>query len=153
MSLREIASDGHTLVLTWHTACDLQSTWTAVTDPGSVAQWLGLVIEGDFSTADYVVIHHGNGYLCRSALRNRDPPRAIEFTWSFPDEPTSTVNITLEAAEDETTLRLVHQGLGPLLPTYRVGWCVHLTYLEAAAMGQPLPPAMFWNLHETLTKL
>lgn len=153
MSLREIASDGHTLVLTWQVACDLESTWTAVTDPGSVAQWLGIVIEGDLSTADYVVIDHGDGYLCRSALRHRDPPRAIEFTWSFPDEPTSTVNITFEDAENETTLRLVHQGLGPLLPSYRVGWCVHLTYLEAAAIGQPLPPPMFWKLHETLTKL
>ena len=153
MSLREIAGNDHTLVLTWQVACDLGKTWAALTDPGSVAQWLGTVIEGDLGTADHVVIDHGDGYLCRSALRHRDRPRAIEFTWSFPDEPTSTVKITLEEVEDETTVRLVHEGLGPLLPSYRVGWCVHLTYLEAVVMGQPLPPAMFWKLHETLTKL
>lgn len=50
-------------------------------------------------------------------------------------------------------IRLVHEGLGVLVPSYRLGWCVHLTFLEAAALGEWLPPSMFWHLHETLTKL
>ncbi|GAB3519113.1 SRPBCC domain-containing protein [Arthrobacter monumenti] len=153
MPLIAVTSDDDTLVLSWRVACELDKTWAAITDPGLAAQWLGTVIDGDLGTADHVVIDHGDGYLCRSTLIHRDPPQTVEFTWDFPDEPASVVRISLEAEEGATRLHLVHRGLGELVPSYRVGWCVHLTYLEAAALGEPLPPAMFWNLHDTLAKL
>lgn len=153
MPLIGITDDDNALVLTWRVACKLEKMWATITDPASLAQWLGRVTEGDLATADYIVIDHGDGYLCHSQLIHRDPPQTVEFTWNFPDEPASSVRINLEAEEGETKLRLMHQGLDGLVPSYRVGWCVHLTYLEAAALEQPLPPAMFWNLHDTLTKL
>lgn len=153
MPLIAVTSDEDSLVLNWRVASKLDRTWATITDPALTAQWLGRVIDGNLAAADHVVIDHGDGYFCRSMLLHRDPPRAVEFTWHFPDEPASAVRISLEVAEEETKLRLVHEGLGVLVPSYRMGWCAHLTYLEAAALGEPLPPTMFWNLHETLTKL
>lgn len=153
MPLIAITDDDDALALTWRMACQLEKAWAAIADPASVAQWLGTVIEGDLGTADHVVVDHGDGYLCRSELIRREPPQTVEFTWNFPDEPASTVRISLEANEGGTKLRLVHQGLGALVPSYRLGWCVHLTYLEAAALGEPLPPSMFWSLHDTLARL
>ena len=52
-----------------------------------------------------------------------------------------------------TDLRLSHSGLGDLAGSYRYGWCVHLSYLEAAALGTPLPSSMFWRLHGTMAQL
>ena len=59
----------------------------------------------------------------------------------------------LEESEGVTELRLDHRGLGELADSYRDGWCVHLTYLEAAALGTPLPSSMFWRLHATMAQL
>lgn len=59
----------------------------------------------------------------------------------------------LEETSGKTDLRLSHSGLGDLAESYRDGWCVHLSYLEAAALGTPLPPSMFWRLHSTMAKL
>lgn len=153
MPLIATTDDDDALVLIWRIACELEKAWATVTNPATVAQWLGTVIEGNVATGDHFVIDHGEGYLCRSMLIHRDPPRSVEFTWNFPDESASTVRINLEAVDGGTKLRLMHQGLGALAASYRLGWCVHLTYLEAAALGEPLPPAMFWNLHDTLSKL
>lgn len=78
----------------------------------------------------------------------------LEITWEFPDEPPSAVAVALdEAADGGTGLRLVHRGLGDLAASYRDGWCVHLSYLEAAALGTPLPASMFWRLHATIAQL
>jgi hypothetical protein len=43
--------------------------------------------------------------------------------------------------------------LADLTPSYRDGWCAHLSYLEAAALGTPLPASMFWQLHGTIAQL
>ena len=59
----------------------------------------------------------------------------------------------LEESGGITDLRLSHSGLGDLAGSYRDGWCVHLSYLEAAALGTPLPSSMFWRLHGTMAQL
>lgn len=56
-------------------------------------------------------------------------------------------------SEGVTVLGLGHSGLDDLAESYRDGWCVHLTYLEAAALGTPLPRSMFWRLHGTVAQL
>lgn len=75
MPLIAIVSEDDTLVLTWRVASEVEKTWAAITDPALAAQWLGTVIDGDLGTADHVVIDHGDGYLCRSMLIHRDPPK------------------------------------------------------------------------------
>lgn len=77
----------------------------------------------------------------------------LEFGWEFPDEPPSRVAMGLDESDGVSTLRLRHSNLGDLADSYRVGWCVHVTYLEAAALGTPLPPSMFWPIHATMEKL
>jgi len=80
-------------------------------------------------------------------------PGRLDFTWQFPDEPATTVALELDASDGVTDLRLSHSALGDLAESYRDGWCVHLSYLEAAALGTPLPRSMFWRLHGTMAQL
>jgi hypothetical protein len=102
--------------------------------------------------ADFAV-DHGDGYACRSTVVAWDEPSTLDFTWHFPDEPASKVSVELEESSGLTDLRLSHSDLAGLTESYRDGWCVHLSYLEAAALGTPLPPSMFWRLHGTVTQL
>ena len=93
------------------------------------------------------------GYCCRSTVLACSAPSRLDFTWHFPDEPASKVGMELKESGGITALQLTHSGLGDLAESYRDGWCVHLSYLEAAALGTPLPPSMFWRLHRTVAQL
>ena len=80
-------------------------------------------------------------------------PSRLAFTWHFPDEPESVVALDLEPSATASELRLTHSALGDLVTSYRDGWCVHLSYLEAAALATPLPASMFWQLYGTIAQL
>jgi hypothetical protein len=68
-------------------------------------------------------------------------------------QPASKVAIELNESGVVSDLRLTHSALGDLSEPYRDGWCVHLSYLEAAGLGTPLPLSMFWRLHGTMVQL
>lgn len=139
--------------LTWHVDVPPARLWECITQADLLRQWLGELVSGAVGPGSQFVVDHGEGYCCRSTVVAGAEPRGIEFTWHFPDEPPSTVALALEESEGATDLRLVHKGLGDLAQSYRDGWCVHLTYLEAAALGTPLPRSMFWRLHGTVARL
>lgn len=50
-------------------------------------------------------------------------------------------------------MRLAHHGLGDLVGSYGPGWITHLTFLEAAVVGAPIPTSHFWKLHATFQSL
>lgn len=127
--------------------------WQCLTDADLLGQWLGELVSGAVAAEPEFVVNHGDGYCCRSTVVACAEPRRLDFTWHFPDEPTSQVGLELEESVGITDLRLSHIGLGDLAASYRDGWCVHLSYLEAAALGTPLPPSMFWRLHGTMAQL
>lgn len=127
--------------------------WQCLTDAGLLAQWLGELVSGAVAAESEFVIDHGEDYCCRSAVVACAEPKRLDFTWHFPDEPASKVAMELEDSSGSTALRLSHTGLGDLAESYRDGWCVHLSYLEAAALGTPLPSSMFWRLHGTMAQL
>lgn len=78
-----------------------------------------------------------------------DPPRRLAFSWpEAPGGKATRVAITLEhVGEEQTRMRLVHQGL--LSKEYRdgaaAGWHAHLDLLEDIAAGKPRRD--FRNLH------
>ncbi|OUE23661.1 SRPBCC domain-containing protein [Clavibacter michiganensis] len=138
--------------IAWSFAHSLERVWAALTEREAIARWLGEVVEWDIRPGGTLVVDHGEGARSRSAVLEADPPRRLTMTWDFPDEPASHVAITLRASEDRAVLELVHSGLAELAESYRIGWITHLTYLEAAMAGVPLPASQFWSLHETLTR-
>ena len=124
-----------------------------MTDADLLGQWLGELVSGAVEAESDFVVNHGDDYCCRSTVVTCAEPGRLDFTWHFPDEPASKVALELDGSEGVTDVRLSHSGLGDLAESYRDGWCVHLSYLEAAALGTPLPPSMFWRLHGTMAQL
>lgn len=139
--------------LTWRIEVPRARVWQCLTDPDLLIQWLGALVTGEVSAESEFVVDHGDDYCCRSTVTTCAEPTRLEFTWHFPDEPPSKVAFGLDESEGTTTLRLSHSSLGDLADSYRDGWCVHLSYLEAAALGTPLPLSMFWQLHGTVAQL
>jgi uncharacterized protein YndB with AHSA1/START domain len=139
--------------LTWRIDVPRTRVWECLTHADLLGQWLGELVSGEVSADSDFVVDHGNDSCCRSTVVVCAEPSRLDFTWHFPDEPPSKVALALEGSDRITELRLSHSGLGDLAPSYRDGWCVHLSYLEAAALGTPLPPSMFWRLHGTIAQL
>lgn len=139
--------------LTWRIEAPRARVWQCVTEVDLLAQWLGALVTGSIGPGSTFVVDHGDDYCCTSTVLNFAEPNRLEVTWHFPDEPETKVALHFDESEGVTELRLNHSELGDLADSYRDGWCVHLTYLEAAALGTPLPPSMFWRLHGTIASL
>lgn len=141
------------LVLSWRLDVAPMRAWECLTQPDLLAQWLGELVSGSVAVGSEFVIDHGDATWCSSTVVACAAPSRLAFTWRFPDEPPSEVDITLDGQDGTTDLRLSHRGLAELSESYRDAWCAHLSYLEAAALGTPLPSAMFWRLHGTIATL
>lgn len=139
--------------LTWRIEVPRARVWECLSDKNLIRQWLGEVISGEVRAVSDFAVDHGEGYVCHSTVVAWAEPSRLEFTWRFPDEPASKVCLDLEELGGLTDFRLSHSNLGALREPYRDGWCVHLSYLEAAALGTPLPSSMFWRLHGTVAQL
>ncbi len=139
--------------LMWRIEVPRARVWQCLTDAGLLSQWLGELVSGAVGAGSDFEVDHGDGYCCRSAVLACAEPSRLDFSWHFPDEPASKVAIKLHEPGGLTDLRLTHSALGDLAESYRNGWCVHLSYLEAAGLGTPLPPSMFWRLHGTMAQL
>ena len=141
------------LSLAWRIEAPRARVWDCITDADLLSQWLGQLVGGAIGAGSEFVVDHGGSYCCRSTVVAYAEPGRLAFTWHFPDEPESEVQLDLDESESATELRLTHRALGDLATSYRDGWCVHLSYLEAAALATPLPPSMFWRLHGTIAQL
>jgi uncharacterized protein YndB with AHSA1/START domain len=141
------------VALTWRIDVPRSRVWQCLTTAELLSQWLGDLVSGAVAGESEFVVDHGDGYCCRSTVTAFTQTARMDFTWDFPDEPESKVVLKLGESGACTELRLSHGGLGDLAQSYRDGWCVHLSYLEAAALGTPLPPSMFWRLHGTFAQL
>lgn len=139
--------------LTWRIEVARARVWRCLTEADLLGLWLGELVSGAVRAESGFVVNHGDDYCCRSTVVACAEPRRLEFTWHFPDEPPSKVALELDDSDGITDLRLSHSALGDLAESYRHGWCVHLSYLEAAALDTPLPPSMFWRLHGTVATL
>ncbi|MBO3085393.1 SRPBCC domain-containing protein [Cellulomonas fengjieae] len=153
MPLSRLSTRPGALTLTWSFSAPMEDVWVGLTDPALVAQWLGRPTQYDVRLGGALVVDHGDGFLSRSVVTELEPARRLAMTWDFPDEPASVVGFTLRPSGAGTVLELAHDGLGELVAAYGPGWVTHLTYLEAAVAGAPIPRAQFWALHATFELL
>lgn len=154
MPLTAVSTTADALVVTWSLPAPPESVWAGWSDPALLAQWLGRPIECDLEPGGRLVIDHGDGYLSCSTVTDVERDRRVGMTWTFPDEPESRIVIELRPGEAGTELELAHRDLGSgLVDSYAPGWITHLTFLEAAVAGTPLPLAHFWQLYATVDSL
>ena len=153
MPLRSSSCDDGVVTLSWSVASPPDFVWMAWADPVLVARWLGDVVECDLTSGGRLVVDHGEGFLSHSVILESSPPHRLLMTWEFPNEAPSQVSVTVEPTADGSLLTLVHDRLADLDRSYETGWMTHLTFLEAAVAGEPIPASQFWTLHATFQTL
>lgn len=153
MPLSQYSMADDVLTVSWAFPVPQQDVWNAFRQPTLLFQWLGRATECDLRPGGRVLIDHGDGFRSKSLVLTANEPELLAMTWNFPDEPESQLEFSLDPTEQGSTLELRHLKLGDLTGAYLPGWLTHLTFLEAAVSGTPLPAAQFWPLHSTLQAL
>lgn len=146
------------VVIEWAIAAGRNAVWASLTNPDAMTAWLGTPSVAEIRPGGNLIVDHGGGYSCQSTVHEVENEGRFALSWHFPDEHETGVLFELTDTEFERPdvgcqLTLRHSQLGALAESYRVGWTVHLTYLEAKVHGDPIPTSQFWNLHATLHQL
>jgi uncharacterized protein YndB with AHSA1/START domain len=153
MPLSSTTCSGGVVSLAWSLEAPPERVWSAWTAPTMLPFWLGEAVACDIRKGGLLVVDHGEDTLSRSEILDAEEPHRLQLTWEFPNEAPSRLSITLEGEGDGTLLHLVHSQLGDLEKSYEAGGMTHLSFLEAAVEGEPLPISQFWKLHDTFRAL
>ena len=116
---------------------DVDDLWSALTDPGRLARWLGEV-EGDLRQGgEFRARYFASGWEGTCRVDVCEPPRRLLILTTSPDEPDGVVEATLTADGDHTVLVIEDRGL-PLeqLAAYGAGDQVHVEDLAAYLAGR-----------------
>lgn len=116
------------------------SVWYMLTEPGPLAQWLapgtvdlrpGGRISLDFSES---------GATIDSVIRDLDPPRVLEYSWSSGNEPERPLRWELEPLNGSSTRLTLTLRLPAEEDIARAaaGWDTHLEMLLAALESVPI---------------
>jgi uncharacterized protein YndB with AHSA1/START domain len=118
----------------------LEELWAALTEPEQLRGWLGEV-EIDLRVGGRVVIRFDDSgeQITEGIIRELDPPRLLEYDWTYPGETESVLRLELEPRGEGTLLVLDHRRLPDAAAAgYGAGWHSHLDAL--AALGASSRP-------------
>jgi len=117
---------------------DIDDLWSALTDPGRLARWLGEV-EGDLRLGgEFRARFFASGWEGTGRVDTCEPPRHLLVWTKDPDEPYELIiEATLTADGGQTILILEERGM-PLdqLAAYGAGIQVHVEDLAAYIAGR-----------------
>ena len=125
---------------------DIETVWSALTDPSRLARWYGEV-EGDLRLGgEFRVRVFASGWEGTGRVEACEPPRRLVVTGKEPDQPGGDVSeVTLAADGGQTILVVEDRGL-PLLPAYGAGVQIHLENLAHHIAGrEPASSASRWE--------
>ncbi len=112
-------------------------------DPTLYVRWQGISAELDAQPGGRYRVEVLAGGFASGRFVTVDPPRRLVFTWGWegdPDVPpgSSTVEVTLEADQEETIVRLRHSGLpsAAAIEQHTEGWNHYLGRLAVAGSGE-----------------
>jgi uncharacterized protein YndB with AHSA1/START domain len=117
---------------------DIDDAWSAFTDPGRLARWLGEV-EGDLRLGGEFRAHFfSSGWEGTGRVDECEPPRRLRVTtWALDQPNEHVIEVTLAGEGDQTILVLEERGM-PLdhLAGYGSGIQVHVEDLAAHLAGR-----------------
>ena len=117
---------------------DIDDLWSALTEPGRLARWLGEV-EGDLRLdGEFRARFFASGWEGTGRVEACDPPRRLLVQTREPDQPDEhAIEVTLASDGDQTILVWEERGL-PLdhLAAYGSGIQVHVEDLAAYLAGR-----------------
>ena len=79
------------------------------------------------------------------------PPWLLAWTWEFPDEVPSRVQLAVEHDPAGAVVTLEHEGVDDPV-AYAAGWHVHLDFLAAYLQGRPRAFEDFWSDYDELVR-
>ncbi len=116
---------------------DIEDLWSALTDPGRLARWLGEV-DGDLRLGgEFRARYFASGWEGTGRVELCEPPQRLLVLTKSPDEPDGVIEATLTADGDHTILVIEDRGL-PLdhIAAYGAGDQVHVEDLAAYLAGR-----------------
>jgi uncharacterized protein YndB with AHSA1/START domain len=127
---------------------EIDEVWSALTDPGRLARWMGEV-EGDLRLGgEFRARFHASGWEGTGRVAACEPSRRLLVLTSEPDEPDEhSIEVTLAADGDRTFLVWEERGM-PLdqLAAYGAGIQIHVEDLAAHLAGRErCDAAARWN--------
>jgi uncharacterized protein YndB with AHSA1/START domain len=117
---------------------DLDDLWSALTDPGRLARWLGQV-EGDLRLGGEFRAHFlASGWEGTGRVEACEPPRRLLVLTEQPGQVGEhAIEVTLTADGDHTILAWEERGMPlDLLAAYGAGIQVHVEDLAAYLAGR-----------------
>jgi uncharacterized protein YndB with AHSA1/START domain len=115
---------------------DIDDLWSALTDPGRLARWIGEV-EGDLRPGGEFRAHFFiSGWEGTGRVEACEPPQRLLVHTQEPGSHETVIEATLTAEGDQTTLVIEVQGM-PLdkIAFYGAGWQIHAENLAADIAG------------------
>ena len=116
---------------------EMDDLWSALTDPGRLARWLGEV-EGDLRPGgEFRARFFASGWEGTGRVEACEPPRRLLILTKSPDVPDGVIEVTLTGDGDHTTLVIEERGV-PLgqIAAYGAGDQVHVEDLAAFLAGR-----------------
>ena len=127
--------------------CDVGDLWSALTDPGRLARWLGEV-DGDLRQGgDFRAHFFASGWEGTGRVEVCEPPRRLRVLTTSPGEPDGVFEVTLTADGDHTVLVVEDRGV-PLekIAAYGAGDQIHVEDLASyLAGGEPCDARARWQ--------
>ena len=116
---------------------DMDDLWSALTDPGRLAQWIGEV-EGDLRLGgEYRYSLFASGSEGTGRIEACEPPRRLLLTMDLDQPDADVIEATLAADGDQTILVWEERGMPlELLAAYGAGVQIHVEDLEAHIAGR-----------------
>ena len=113
--------------------------WAALTEPQQLRGWLAETTLDARSGTEWEARFAG-GERATGTVVAVEPPRLLELTWAFSEEPESFVRFELHPDGEATLLVLEHRRLAAAgAEDYGAGWHAHLDLLAAVVSGADVP--------------
>ena len=116
---------------------DIDDLWSALTDPGRLARWIGEV-EGDLRLGgEYSYSFFASGSEGTGRVEACEPPRRLLLTMALDQPDEDVIEATLAADGDQTILVWEERGMPlDLLAAYGAGVQIHVEDLAAHIAGR-----------------
>ena len=113
--------------------------WDAITAPQRLARWFGARATVRPGVGGLVELRWDDGeQWVRGEILAWEPPRLLEYRWTFPGEDESVVRFEIEPADGGALLSLVHRRLGPAGGGYGPAWHAYLDRLRGLLEGEDI---------------